>query len=65
VVNLRDGTGASTEDPRQHVAGALAAFKVPTHIVFRGPVLLPRTTTGRVVKRDLRQDVAAGPAFRL
>ncbi|GAA4830722.1 class I adenylate-forming enzyme family protein [Saccharopolyspora rosea] len=49
---------ADAEQLRGHVAERLAAFKVPAHVVFwDGP--LPRTPTGKVVKRRLRQEVTA------
>jgi len=38
---------------RDHVARRLAAFKVPRYVVFRADPL-PRTATGKVLKRDLR-----------
>jgi long-chain acyl-CoA synthetase len=38
---------------RDHVARRLAAFKVPRYVVFRADPL-PRTPTGKVLKRDLR-----------
>ncbi|MCO1656193.1 class I adenylate-forming enzyme family protein [Pseudonocardia humida] len=58
VVQLRPGAVASTADLQAHVRERLAAFKVPAYVVFRdGP--LPRTPSGKVLKRDLRGDVAA------
>jgi long-chain acyl-CoA synthetase len=42
---------------RQHVAERLAAFKVPRAVVFRADPL-PRTPTGKVVKRALRAELA-------
>jgi long-chain acyl-CoA synthetase len=41
---------------RQHVAERLAAFKVPRAVVFRADPL-PRTPTGKVVKRALRAEL--------
>jgi long-chain acyl-CoA synthetase len=41
---------------RQHVAERLAAFKVPRAVVFRDDPL-PRTPTGKVVKRALRTEL--------
>lgn len=43
---------------RRHVAERLASFKVPAHVVFRDEPL-PRTPSGKVLKRDLRGPVAA------
>ncbi|WP_035800416.1 class I adenylate-forming enzyme family protein [Kitasatospora mediocidica] len=58
VVLLRPGASADAQALRAHVAGHLAAFKVPAHVVFRtGP--LPRNATGKLLKRDLRTEIAA------
>ncbi|MBO0878239.1 MAG: AMP-binding protein, partial [Pseudonocardia sp.] len=69
VIVPRPGT---TADPgtadrlRRHVAERLAAFKVPDHIVFRADPL-PRTQSGKVLKRDLRaaltSELAEGRAY--
>ncbi len=56
VVTLRDGAGTAAEDLREHVARRLASFKVPAHVVF-WPEPLPRTTTGKVLKRELRDRI--------
>lgn len=54
VVNLK--APATAEDLRAHVARRLAAFKVPAHVVvLQDP--LPRTSTGKVVKRRLRDQI--------
>ena len=56
VVVPRPGTvpgAAAASALREHVAGRLAAFKVPRYVVFRAEPL-PRTPTGKVLKRDLR-----------
>jgi long-chain acyl-CoA synthetase len=61
VIQPRPGVAAdqgTAEELRRHVAGRLAAFKVPRHVVFRAEPL-PRTPTGKVLKRDLRAAVAA------
>jgi long-chain acyl-CoA synthetase len=61
VVHLRPGTepGPATADAlRGHVGARLASFKVPAHVVFRDDPL-PRTPSGKVLKRDLRGPVAA------
>ncbi len=44
---------------RSHVAGRLAAFKVPERILVRSD--LPRNAMGKVLKRELRQQVRTGP----
>ena len=60
VVHLRSGApGPEVADRlRAHVGERLAAFKVPAHVVFRGDPL-PRTPSGKVLKRELRGQVAA------
>lgn len=57
AVVLKDAT--STDDLRAHVRARLAAHKVPRHII-RLPEL-PRNRSGKVLKRDLRAQFAAGP----
>lgn len=57
VVELEAGAVLDAADIQRQVAARLAAFKVPTHIhVARAP--LPRTATGKLLKRDLRDAVA-------
>jgi long-chain acyl-CoA synthetase len=58
VVVPREGAGVTAGDVRRHVAQRLATFKVPAHVVFRSEPL-PRTQSGKVLKRDLRSAVAA------
>src|SRR6185295_5942920 len=53
VVHLKDGTSATEEELRHHVAQKLAAFKVPVKIVFL-PETLPRNPNGKIMKRDLK-----------
>ncbi|HEY4419369.1 MAG TPA: class I adenylate-forming enzyme family protein [Pseudonocardia sp.] len=60
VVHLRPGARpgpATAEDLRAHVGVRLASFKVPAHVLFRDEPL-PRTSSGKVLKRDLRGPVA-------
>ncbi len=63
VVVLRPGRAADREALREHVAGRLAAFKVPAHLVFH-PGPLPRNPTGKLVKRVLREELTAKPPLR-
>jgi long-chain acyl-CoA synthetase len=58
VVVPRVGAGVTADDVRRHVGERLASFKVPAHVVFRSEPL-PRTPSGKVLKRDLRPVVAA------
>jgi long-chain acyl-CoA synthetase len=56
VIVSRDRVGVTASELRQFVASRLAAYKVPAHIQFRDHPL-PRTPTGKVLKRDLRDQV--------
>jgi long-chain acyl-CoA synthetase len=57
IVQLRDGSVTTADELRAHVAVRLAHFKVPAHVVFRSEPL-PRTATGKVLKRELRDELA-------
>jgi acyl-CoA synthetase (AMP-forming)/AMP-acid ligase II len=58
VVQVRAGTKPTVADLQAQVAGKLARFKVPTKIfVTEDP--LPRTSTGKVLKRELRDKYSA------
>jgi long-chain acyl-CoA synthetase len=59
AVVLRPGATLTGEDLRAHVAEHLAAFKVPARIVFVEDQL-PRGATGKILKRELREQVASG-----
>ena len=62
AVVLRPGAGASAEELRQFVHRRLAGYKRPERIVFLDE--LPKTATGKVLKRELPPLFAesAGPA---
>ena len=62
IVNLRPDVPADAEALRAHAAERLARFKVPGVIVFRGSPL-PRTATGKVLKRELREEVVRAGAM--
>ena len=51
-VTLQDGVEAEAEEIISYCRDALAGFKVPRTIVF-GP--LPKTSTGKIQKFDLRE----------
>ena len=53
VVALKPGAQATEAELRAHVAGLLAAFKVPVRIVFQ-PGTLPRNANGKIMKKDLK-----------
>jgi steroid-24-oyl-CoA synthetase len=62
VVNLKPDAAGGVEALRAHAAERLARFKVPGVFVVRDSPL-PRTATGKVLKRDLRDEVVqAGTA---
>ncbi|HEY7151726.1 MAG TPA: o-succinylbenzoate--CoA ligase [Solirubrobacterales bacterium] len=52
VVVLRDGAAADAEELRRHCAGSLAPYKVPKLFEFVSE--LPRTASGKLVRRALR-----------
>ncbi len=55
-VTLRDGAVVTEAEIIAHCRSEIAAFKVPRHVVF-GP--LPKTSTGKVQKFQLRDRAAA------
>ncbi len=61
VVRLRDGATVDADGLRAHVAGRLAAFKVPAVVHLTGEAL-PRNAAGKVLKRELRDELAAQAA---
>jgi steroid-24-oyl-CoA synthetase len=58
VVVLRPGAKVTAEELGQHVKARLAGFMVPTHIWFLSEPL-PRNPQGKVLKRQLRDEVLA------
>lgn len=58
VVQLKPGKSATEAELRAHVAGQLAAFKVPIEIQFQTDPL-PRNANGKILKADLRQRFTA------
>lgn len=58
VIVPRAGSDLSADDVRAHVAERLAAFKVPAHVYFRD-VPLPRNPAGKVLKRELREELTS------
>jgi acyl-CoA synthetase (AMP-forming)/AMP-acid ligase II len=53
VVVLRDGASVTDKDIKAHVKSNLAGYKVPREVEFVDE--LPRTSTGKVLKRELRE----------
>jgi len=58
VVRVRDGAIITEDDIREQVATRLAAFKVPAY-VWLVHEELPRNASGKVLKRELRDQLAA------
>jgi long-chain acyl-CoA synthetase len=58
VVTLHAAHNVHADELRALVAARLAAFKVPSRVVFR-PDGLPRNQVGKVLKHVLRQEVAS------
>jgi fatty-acyl-CoA synthase len=56
IVVLREGTTAEPEDLLSFLNGRIAKYKIPKSVVFTES--LPRTTSGKVVKRELRSRFA-------
>ncbi len=56
VVVLRPGTRVRADELARHVGERLAAYNVPKHFFFREEPL-PRNPAGKVLKRELRDDV--------
>ena len=56
IVVLKPGARATTEELQTHVRARLAGFNVPTHVWFRDEPL-PRNPAGKILKRDLRDEV--------
>jgi long-chain acyl-CoA synthetase len=57
VVTVNPGADVSEEQLRTHVAARLASFKVPVRIEIRTDPL-PRNATGKILKRELREELA-------
>ena len=58
AVELHEGAAATSEALVAHCRESLASYKVPTRIVFRKDAELPRTSTGKIQKPRLRDDLA-------
>jgi acyl-CoA synthetase (AMP-forming)/AMP-acid ligase II len=52
VVVLRDGASLTEDEIKKHVKANLAGYKVPRDVEFMDE--LPRTSTGKVLKRELK-----------
>jgi fatty-acyl-CoA synthase len=54
VVVLRDGSALGEDEIKQYVKANLAGYKVPRDVEFMDE--LPRTSTGKVLKRELKRE---------
>jgi len=61
VVQLSDGSIATEQELKDHVSQHIAGFKVPVKIDIREEPL-PRNANGKILKRDLRAEMAARKA---
>lgn len=57
VVEAKPGVRLTAEEVQSHVAARLARFNVPTKVIFIDEPL-PRTATGKVLKRELKERFA-------
>jgi acyl-coenzyme A synthetase/AMP-(fatty) acid ligase len=55
-VVLAPGSGHDQASIRNGLRARIAAYKIPKHVEF--PAALPRTTSGKVLRRDLRERMA-------
>jgi acyl-CoA synthetase (AMP-forming)/AMP-acid ligase II len=58
AVVLRDGAELTSAELQAFLAEHLAGFKIPAHVWFRGEQL-PRIASGKIFKRQLKEDYAA------
>lgn len=59
VVVLAAGATLTADDVRAHVAGRLAAYKVPARVYLRNDIL-PRNPAGKMLKVTLKREYAQG-----
>ncbi len=58
AIVFHPGIAETEDDLRRHAAGLIAAFKVPRHVwIMDAP--LPRNTTGKFMRRELRAALSA------
>ncbi|MGD9810517.1 MAG: fatty acyl-CoA synthetase [Sphingobium sp.] len=60
IVVLRAGACVSADDVISHCTARLSSFKVPKEVVFEDN--LPRNASGKILKRELRERLAAAKA---
>ena len=59
VVVLAAGATLTADDVQAHVAGRLAAYKVPARVYLRSDIL-PRNPAGKMLKATLKREYAPG-----
>jgi long-chain acyl-CoA synthetase len=59
VIHVAPGAAVTADDLRKHAGARLAAFKVPTHI-WLVTEALPRSPSGKLLKRELREHYVTG-----
>jgi long-chain acyl-CoA synthetase len=64
AVVLRPGTNLSAEELKQYCKTRIASYKVPRHIEFM-TVELPKSGSGKILKRVLREKYWAGQSRRV
>lgn len=63
IIVLRAGATVNADDLVRHCSTHLSSFKVPKQILFEPD--LPRNASGKILKRELRERIAAHNAPRL
>lgn len=58
VISARPGTSVTSEEIVEHAKRSLAAYKYPREVHVVGN--LPKTATGKILKREIARDVTAG-----
>ncbi|MBI3967151.1 MAG: AMP-binding protein [Chloroflexi bacterium] len=59
VIELRPGQTATADEIRRYCQGHIASYKVPARVFFVADSDLPRTATGKVQKRLLREQLVS------
>jgi long-chain acyl-CoA synthetase len=57
LVTVAPGKQVTAQELREHVANRLASFKVPAYVELRNDPL-PRNPNGKILKRELREELA-------
>ena len=58
VISVREGHAVGPDELIAHCRAQIASYKKPRHVVFID--VLPRNASGKVLKRELRDRIAAG-----